>query len=605
MKVHGGPLSRVAVLSAAVLITTAACSSNAGNGSSGASGGGSGGGQANAVRGGTLNMLGSGDIDYMDPNVSYYSIGYLALRMWSRQLFTYPAVDGQTTTAVPDLATQVPSTTNGGISADGKTYTITIRKGAQWDTSPARQVTAADVVRGVKRTCNPVQPFGGIPDFATLIQGYQKFCDGFKKVPGNPSAIKKYVDSTSLPGVVAKDQRTVEFHLTQPATYFVDMLTMPAFSPAPVEVMNYVPGSQQLGQHQVSDGPYRVQQWNPTKQIVFTRNPAWQASSDPVRKAYVDKVLINETVSQESTQQQLQTGTAGADMEFNNFPPPSQLPGLIAAKDPHLNLGETASSNPYIVFNTVSPNNNGALKQVKVRQALEYALNRSHIIQVLGGPKVNPPLTHVLPSNIDGSQNIDLYPHSVAKAKQLLQQAGVSHLTLKFLYRPDSEGSRKSFQAAQQDLSDVGITVKGVPSPSADFYTKYLQVPSVAKRGVWDVALAGWGSDWYGNAALSFFAPLFSGQPSFPPIGSNYGFYNSPKTDALIQQASTAKTQSESNSAWAQADRQVMQDAAFFPITQPVQANYRAEQVHNAVYVPAIQNFDPTNVWLSKGMQGG
>ncbi len=51
---------------------------------------------------------------------------------------------------------------NGGISADGKTYTIKIRPGVKWDTTPARQVTAADVVRGVKRTANPVQPFGGI-----------------------------------------------------------------------------------------------------------------------------------------------------------------------------------------------------------------------------------------------------------------------------------------------------------------------------------------------------------------------------------------------------------------------------------------------------------
>ena len=41
--------------------------------------------------GGTLNMLGAGDVDYMDPNVSYYSVGYLGLRLWSRQLFTYPA----------------------------------------------------------------------------------------------------------------------------------------------------------------------------------------------------------------------------------------------------------------------------------------------------------------------------------------------------------------------------------------------------------------------------------------------------------------------------------------------------------------------------------
>jgi peptide/nickel transport system substrate-binding protein len=48
-----------------------------------------------------------------------------------------------------------------------------------------------------------------------------------------------------------------------------------------------------------------------------------------------------------------------------------------------------------------------------------------------------------------------------------------------------------------------------------------------------------------------------------------------------------------------------MTDAAFFPITQPLDANYHAEQVHNTVYLPAFQNFDPTNVWLSQGKQGG
>ena len=191
----------------------------------------------------------------------------------------------------------------------------------------------------------------------------------------------------------------------------------------------------------------------------------------------------------------------------------------------------------------------------------------------------------MLPDNIVGSKDIDLYPFDADKAKQLLDQAGVSDLTLKFLYRPDSEGSRKAFQAAQQDLSDVGITVEGVPSPTADFYTKYLQVPSVAQRGVWDLALPGWGSDWYGDAAVSYFGPLFSGKPSFPPVGSNFGFYDSPTTNDLIQQAMTAPSSSEASDLWGQADEQVMKDAAFFPITQPVQANYHAEQVHNAVYV--------------------
>jgi len=144
-----------------------------------------------------------------------------------------------------------------------------------------------------------------------------------------------------------------------------------------------------------------------------------------------------------------------------------------------------------------------------------------------------------------------------------------------------------------------------VPAPNADFYTKYLQQPSVAKRGVWDIAIAGWGSDWYGNAALSFFAPLFSGAPSFPPNGSNYGFYDNPKTTKLIQQATVAKTTDDAAALWRQADQGVMADAAFYPITNPNTANYKATQVNNAIYMPSLQQFDPANVWLSQGKQGG
>lgn len=590
-----------ASLVAVASLALAACSSGGGS----TSGSGTGGAGA-PVTGGTLNLLGSGDVDYMDPNISYYSLGYMALRLWSRQLFTYPAQDGQTTKPVPDLAMEIPTASNGGISADGKTYTIKIRQGAQWDTSPARQVTAADLVRGVKRTCNPVQPFGGIPDFGSLIEGYQTFCDNFAKAGKTAAAIGAYIESTNLPGVQAKDDTTVVFKLTAPATYFVDMLTLTAFSPAPKEYNNYIPASAELAQHTVSDGPYKIESYAPTKSIVWTRNPAWNASSDPVRKAYVDKIMLNETVTQDSTQQQLQTNTPTADMEFDNFPPPSQLPKLISTKDPNLNLGPTASSNPYVVFNTVSPNNNKALANPQVRQALSYGINRDHIIQVLGGTKVNQPLTHVLPQDIVGSKDINLYPNDEAKAKSMLAAAGFPNgLTLKFLYRNASEGQSKSFQTIQQDLSKIGIKVVGVPSPNADFYTKYLQVPTVAQRGVWDLSLAGWGADWYGNAALSFFNPLFAGTKAFPPVGSNFGLYNSAATNAMIEQAITAKTTDEATNLWGQADEQVMKDAPFYPITNPIQANYHASQVHNTVYIPAIQNFDPANVWIEKDKQGG
>ena len=560
-----------------------------------------------AVRGGTLNMLGVGDVDYMDPNVSYYTGGALALRMFSRTLFANPAINGKNFSTVPDMATEIPSASNGGISADGLTYTIKIRPGIKWNTSPARAVTAADMVRGVMRTCNPAQPFGGLPDYQDLIVGFKAFCDGFSKVGTTAPAIAAYMNKTPLPGVVAKDDSTVVFKLVHPAAFFTDMLTMSAFSGAPVEYNQYVPASSQLAQHTISDGPYKIDSYVPTKSLDYSRNPAWDAATDTVRKAYVDKIAVNMTLTQDSVQQQLQTNSPSADMAWDTFPPPNQVPALKAKGDPNLVISPSSSSNPYIIFNTVSPNNNKALANVKVRQALSYAINRANIIQVLGGPTLNEPLSQVLPSVIlGGTPKYDLSPYDAAKAKQMLAAAGFPNgFTLKFLYRSVSQGSTKTFQTMQQDLSKIGVKVVGVPSPNADFYTKYLQVPSVAKRGVWDISNSGWGSDWYGNAALSFFNPLYSGPPSFPPNGSNFGLYNSPTANAAITAAINAPSQTQAASLWSAADHAVMADAPVFPLTNPLTANYHASQVHNAVYGPGLQQFDPTNVWIDKDKQGG
>jgi peptide/nickel transport system substrate-binding protein len=556
--------------------------------------------------GGTLNMLGTGDVDYMDYNVSYYSIGYLGQRMWVRGLYAYPAIPGKTTTPAPDLATGPPAVTDGG-----KTYAITIRSGAEWDTTPPTPVTAADAVLGLKRACNPVQPFGGLPDFLNLIQGYSKFCNGFANLAkhGTPTvgAIKTYIDSNNVSGVTASGQ-TITFHLTHPASYFGGELTLPAFNPAPPESLNYLPASSAAAQHTIADGPYKVETYVPGREIVFVRNPVWRASTDPIRKAYVNQIVVKETGNQTTNQQILQTDTAAGGMEFDSFPPVASISGLVAQMEhgsEDFNLGPTYSTNPFLQFNDVSPDNGGALGNVKVRQAICYAIDRAHLIQDDNGTTVSPPLTHILPTGINGAQdvakNYNPYPYNTAKATQMLKAAGYPNgLTLKFLYRAQSSLAASIFQTLQADLAKVKIKLVPLEVPSADFYTKYLTVPSVAKRGVWDIALAGWGPDWYGDAAASFFEPLFDGPSSYPPFGSNFGFYNNPTVTELIGQAAKQGNSSAAARMWAALDKDVMQDAAIYPITQPLQPNYHASYVHNAVYVPAIQQFDPTNVWLSK-----
>jgi len=552
-------------------------------------------------KGGTLNVLGTGDVDYLDPNITYYTIGYSAARLYSRQLYSYPAELGKQTELRPDVATGDPD-----ISDDGLTIKVTIKQGVKWNTNPPRQVTAEDAVRGLKVTCNPSTPFGGQTNYAPFIVGFKDFCAGFAKVQPNASAIGKYVEGTDLPGATVdpSDPQTIIFKLSQPATFFPNMLALPAFSPRAKEMNDYVPASAQEAQHTISDGPYQVESYNPAKTLVFTRNPAWDASTDSLRKAYVDKIVITETGNQDSITQQLQTSTPSADLPFDSGPSSTDAVQLLNANHPNLNVESEIASNPYVLYNNESPNNNGALAKVQVRQAISYALNRANLIQVAGGPRLNPALTHVIPPQILGSKDFDLYPHDVAKAKSMLQAAGASNMKLVFLFRPESSTSQKMFQTIQNDLKAVGITVTGRGVPNADFYTKYLFDPSKARKGVWDLSLAGWGPDWYGNAALSFFGPLFDGRV-LPPNSSNFGLFKSDKVNSLIDQATKAQDQDEALGLWGQADRAVMEEAAFYPIADPNEGLLHATQVHNDIYMPEFQTFDFANVWLDPAKNGG
>jgi peptide/nickel transport system substrate-binding protein len=547
------------------------------------------------TKGGTLDVLGNGDVDYLDPNITYYTIGYTAARLYSRQLYTYPAVQGQQTSVVPDLATGPPVITDGG-----KTVTVTIKQGAMWDTSPARQVTAADEIRGVEITCNPSTPFGGQPDFSAVIVGYASFCKAFGKAPPTVAGIKSFLASHTLSGVtVGSTPETVVFHLTQPASYFPSELVIPALGPRPVEMNNYLPASAAEAQHTISDGPYKVQSYSPTHSIVFVRNPAWNPSTDTVRKAYVNEIKITEGEQQTSIEQQLLTGAA--DLSWDLGPTPTQANQLINQNNPLINVQSEIASNPYIIFNTQSPNNGGALGKTAVRQALSTAIQRDDLIQDAGGAKLAVPLTHVLPTQLAGPTSTStVYPYDPTKAKSMLTSAGATGLTLKFLYRPASATDVSMFQDVQNQLGKIGIKVKGVQASPSDFYTKYLFNPKEAKTGVWDLALSGWGPDWYDNGQLSFFKPLFDGQ-ILPPTSSNFGLFNDPTVTSLISTASTASPVSTANADWIKADDQVIADAAIYPIDNPNGATVHAAQVHNDIYMPVFQNFDYANVWLSGG----
>ncbi len=99
------------------------------------------------------------------------------------------------------------------VSNGGKTYTVTIRTGAMWNTSPPRQVTGADVMLGIKRACNPTQPFGGLPDYeARHRRVTAQFCTGFAKVsPNLAAAINDYIERHQISGREGQPEQTVTY----------------------------------------------------------------------------------------------------------------------------------------------------------------------------------------------------------------------------------------------------------------------------------------------------------------------------------------------------------------------------------------------------------
>ena len=92
--------------------------------------------------------------------------------------------------------------------------------------------------------------------------------------------------------------------------------------------------------------------------------------------------------------------------------------------------------------------------------------------------------------------------------------------------------------------------------------------------------------------------------PSFPPNGSNYGFYNNPATNDLIEQASPPPT---SRPRPTRGPRPTSRSWTTRRSTRsPTKwATYHATQVHNAIYLTAMQAFDPANVWLDPAKNGG
>ena len=135
----------------------------------------------------------------------------------------------------------------------------------------------------------------------------------------------------------------------------------------------------------------------------------------PIRHQYVNEIDVKldlaGSAAATEVQQDMQAGTA--DLAWNTDVPPaaSSRASRPPAGTPQLGtFPAPGTTNPYLVFNVQSPNNNGALGNVKVRQALEYAIDKVAIGKIYGGASLNEPLNQVIGPGAEGYVQFNDYP---------------------------------------------------------------------------------------------------------------------------------------------------------------------------------------------------
>jgi peptide/nickel transport system substrate-binding protein len=568
------------------------------------------------VYGGTLNVIAASGQDHFDPVSAYGTWDYMFERIYARQLVTYPSAyyskagDAgwkKDTTPVADVATEIPTVANGGITDGGLTYTFHIKPGVDWQNG--RQVTSQDFQREYLAFGNPVAPVGNSGYFLSTIAGFAKYFNGetayFANKANKPTAanIANYQNTHSISGITTPNSSTIVFHLIQPAADFLYILAMPFNSARPIEYNSYVPDSAAFRQHLMSDGPYKLQSYVPGKSVVWVRNPAWKQSTDSVRHAYVSKIVDTIGVTDATTQvDEIKAGTE--DLQQDTSFPPQLISSYL--HNPDFKIWGQSDTDPYIVFNLQSPDANHAMGKLEVRQAAEFTINKVAIQKLFGGPSVATIMNTAIPQGNVGYAPITLYNTAgnqgdPNKCKSMIAAAGYPHgMTLVDLYINDSVNTAL-FQSVQASFASCGIKLTGKPEPISSYFVDLGNAPQNHLANQWDVAQPAWFPDWFGDNGRTTIEPFFATDCALNTI--NYGCFNNKTEDSDITKALSASSVTAAATYWHDADLVAQQNAVIIPLVDQGIADFTSSRVASpgspyVLWNPNIGDPDITNLYI-------
>jgi peptide/nickel transport system substrate-binding protein len=334
--------------------------------------------------------------------------------------------------------------------------------------------------------------------FDSLLQG---------KIPSTKAAAYRFVDHINV-----LDEETVVFHLKEP---FATLLWN--LSDGAIGIVPYGSGAE-VSQHPIGSGPFRFISAELDKEVIVERNDDYWGAKPRLKR-------VRFAVVPDATTRALELRKGSADVAIGNAMTGDMV--LALEREPKLQvLHAPGTVLAYLAFNVRDP----ILRDVRVRQAIAYAIDRQPIIHYLLRDFARPAYSLLPPESWAYNGDVQRYNYNPERARELLEAAGYSaingvrfHLTMK---TSTEEATRLLAAVLQQQLHEVGVALDIRTFEFATFF-------SDITRGEYQVHSLRWVG---GNEDPDIFEYVFH-SARFTPRGANRTFYANPRLDALIDQA--------------------------------------------------------------------
>ncbi|GGJ01272.1 ABC transporter substrate-binding protein [Saccharopolyspora subtropica] len=436
--------------------------------------------EAGGGEGGTLTFGAAGAPDLFDP---FYASDGETFRVTRQIMEGLVGFKPGTADVEPELAESWEH------SPDGRTWTFRLRQGVKFH--DGTDFNADAVCRNFTRMFTQTGAGQNNALSYYWIENFGGFADG-----ATPSLYQS---------CEAPDPTTAVLHLTRATSKFPDILGLPSFSMQSPTAMDRYQANNVQAQgdsfvypeyaraHPTGTGPFRFDSYDESNgTIKLVRNEQYWGEKAKL-KELIFRIIPDETVRK----QELEAG----GIDGYDYPNAADLRAL---RDAGNNVQIRAPFN--ILYLGITQKNNPALRDLKVRQALAYAIDRETLVRA-NMPEGAVVATQFYPDTVDGyAPDVVRYPHDPARARQLLAEAGVPNLTLNFYwptevsrpYMPDPKGI---YNAIAEDLREVGITVNPISKP---WNGGYIDDVDNAKA---DIFLLGWTGDY--NTPDNFIGTFF------------------------------------------------------------------------------------------------